>query len=336
MASMNETIEWMLSLLFADVPTWAFIVMWSIVLAAALFVLVRGADTFVVGAKQMGASLGMSKFAIGVLIVGFGTSLPELASSIAAALDGATEIVVANAVGSNITNILLVVGILAAVGGRISIKRDLIKTELPIFFIATAHFLAVVYDGVVDRVEGMLLMGTFCAYMWYLFVEARSEDSVALAGMSRRPHLEFKSVVFIILGIGAVLVGANYTVDMVVNIATAANVPLGLISIAAIALGTSLPELFVSIQALKTGEAELAIGNIFGSNAFNILMVVGLPALIIPLVADEVVMQLGLGILLASSAIFFVNGLAKQIMRWEGMMMLLFFAFFLIKLMNFM
>lgn len=312
------------------------LLIWAGFLAASLFVLVRGADVFVVGAKQMGASLGMSKFAIGVLIVGFGTSLPELASSIAAAIEGSTEIVIANAVGSNITNILLVVGILAAVGGRIIIKRDLIKTELPIFFIASTHFLAVLYDGTVDRLEGLLLLGTFCAYMWYLFVEAKEEDSVELAkGSGRRPHLQFQSVIFIVLGIAAVLVGAKFTVDMVVNIATALTVPLGLISIAAIALGTSLPELFVSLQALRTGEGELAIGNIFGSNAFNILVVIGIPALITPLVADEVVMQLGIGILLAASAIFFVNGLARQVMRWEGIMMLLFFGFFLIKLVDF-
>ncbi|MCD5382491.1 MAG: calcium/sodium antiporter [Candidatus Pacebacteria bacterium] len=307
----------------------------TVFLIVALFVLIRGADVFVVGAKQMGASLGMSKFAIGVLIVGFGTSLPELASSIAATLDGATEIVIANAVGSNITNILLVVGVLATVGGRIIIKRDLIKTELPIFFIATTHFLTAVWDGSVDRLEGVLLMGTFGAYMWYLFVEARQEDSVELSKQGRRPHLELKSVVFIVLGIVAVLFGAKFTVEMVVDIATALSVPIGLISIGAIALGTSLPELFVSLQAIKTGEAELAIGNIFGSNAFNMLIVVGVPALIAPLMADTVVMNLGLQILLAASAIFFVNGLAKQVMRWEGMMMLLFFAFFTIKLFAF-
>lgn len=295
--------------------------------------LVRGADTFVVGAKQIGASLGMSKFAIGVLIVGFGTSLPELASSIAAALDGSTEIVVANAVGSNITNILLVVGILAAFGGKIVIKRDLIKTELPIFFIATVHFIAVIWDGTVDRIEGLLLLGTFVAYMWYLFMEAEGEDKVELhEGEKGRPQLEAKSLAFVVLGVGAVLVGAHFTVDMVVNIATMATVPLGLVSILAIALGTSLPELFVSLHAIKTGETEMAIGNIFGSNAFNILMVIGIPALITPLVADAVVMQLGMQVLLAASLIFFVNGLAKQIMRWEGMMMLLFFAFFIIKL----
>lgn len=314
---------------------WVILLQWGLFLVVSLYILVRGADMFVVGAKQVGASLGMSKFAIGVLIVGFGTSLPELASSVAAALSGATEIVIANVVGSNITNILLVVGILAAIGGRISIKRDLIKTELPIFFIATAHFLAVVYDGYIDQLEGILLLGTFGCYMWYLFVEARDEDSIELSSRGRRPHLDVKSIVFIVLGIIAVLVGAHFTVENVVNIATAMSIPLGLVSIAAIALGTSLPELFVSLQALKTGEAELAIGNIFGSNAFNILVVIGIPALITPLVADEVVMSLGIGILLAASAIFFVSGLARQIMRWEGMMMLLFFLFFIIKLAEF-
>lgn len=314
---------------------WLQILLWTVYLFAALFALVRGADMFVVGAKQIGASLGMSKFAIGVLIVGFGTSLPELASSVAAALDGATEIVVANVVGSNITNILLVVGILAAFGGRIIIKRDLIKTELPIFFISTAHFIAVVYDGTVDRLEALLLLGTFFAYMWYLFVEAREEDSIEFQTKTRRSHLEAKTIAFIVLGIASVLIGAHYTVEMVINIAGALLMPIGLISIAAIAIGTSLPELFVSLQAIKSGETEMAIGNIFGSNAFNILVVIGIPALITPLVADAVVMQLGIGIFLAASAIFFVNGLARQIMRWEGIMMLIFFAFFLLKLTTF-
>lgn len=308
---------------------------WVVYLALAMFALVRGADTFVVGAKQMGASLGMSRFAIGVLIVGFGTSLPELASSVAAALDGSTEIVVANAVGSNITNILLVVGVLAAFGGRVIIKRDLIKTELPIFFIATVHFLAAIWDGNVDRLEAFLLVGTFGAYLWYLFVEAREEDSIELQRTGRRPRLQPRSLAFILLGITAVLIGAHYTVEMVVNIATLMSVPIGLVSIAAIAIGTSLPELFVSLQAIKTGEADLAVGNIFGSNAFNMLIVVGVPGLITPLLVDQVVMNLGLQILLAASAIFFVNGLARQIMRWEGMMMLLFFAFFMIKLADF-
>jgi len=309
--------------------------LWIVYLAIALFALVKGAGIFVTGAKQVGAALGMSKFAIGVLIVGFGTSLPEFASSVAAALDGATEIVIANVVGSNITNILLVVGMLAVVGGGVVIKRDLLKTELPVFFIATTLFISIVFDGSVDRIEALLLLGTFFAYVWYLFVDSRKENSVDSIEKSSTPGIESKSIIYIIIGIAAVLIGAHFTVDMVVKIATALDVPLGLVSIAAIALGTSLPELFVSLKSIKDGEAELAIGNIFGSNAFNMLMVVSIPALITPLVADEVVMDLGIKVLIAASAIFFVTGLAKQVMRWEGLMMLMFFLFFGTKLVDF-
>lgn len=304
-----------------------------VILAGALFVLVRGADVFVTGAKQVGASFGMSSFAIGVLIVGLGTSVPELASSLAAVLNGTTEIVIANVVGSNITNILLIGGVLALLGGPIMISTNLLKTELPLFAIATVHFLASVYDGVVDRIEALLLVGTLTAYIWYLL--STSKRTELDQDVEKRMRLQIKSLVFIALGLAAVLVGAHYTVESAVALATGFAVPIGLVSIAAIAIGTSLPELFVSIQAVRNNETDLAIGNIFGSNAFNILLVVGIPGLITPLIADEVVMQLGLGIMLAASVILFVTGLARQIQKWEGIMMLLFFVFFLVKLIAF-
>ena len=309
---------------------------WGVALIVALFFLVRGADLFVEGAKKVGIKLGMSSFAVGVLIVGLGTSLPELASSIAAVMADTTEIVVANVVGSNITNILLIVGVLAIIGGPVMINKDLLKTELPIFFISTIHFVASVYDGVIDRIEALLLFGTFLAYMWYLFSpnnDARDEMEVKLK--QKKAKLGIKPIVFIIVGIAAVLVGAHYTVEMAVNIATGFAIPVGLVSIAAIAIGTSLPELFVSIQAARSGETDLAIGNIFGSNAFNILLVIGIPGLMMPLVVDEVVMLLGLPILIAASLILFVNGLARQVQKWEGVMMILFFIFFMVKLIAF-
>lgn len=305
------------------------------ILAVALFVLVKGADYFVEGAKNIGRAWGMSSFAIGVLIVGLGTSLPELASSLAAVFAGTTEIVIANAVGSNITNILLIVGLLAALGGPVMINKNLLKTELPIFFISTVHFIASVYDGVIDRIEALLLMGTLCVYVWYLFSsgnEAKKEMEVRNGSDNK---ITLKSVGLVVGGIAAVLIGAKFTVDMAVDIATGFSVPIGLVSIGAIAIGTSLPELFVSLRALKTNEIDLAIGNIFGSNAFNILLVVGLPGLIAPLYADVVVMSLGIGVLVAASLILFINGLARQIHRWEGVAMLLFFAFFMVKLIAF-
>lgn len=310
------------------------LVQWSGILVGALFVLVRGADLFVAGAKKIGSHFGMSSFAIGVLIVGLGTSLPELASSLAAVLAGSTEIVIANAVGSNITNILLIVGVLAAIGGPVVINKNLLKTELPIFSIATIHFVASVYDGVIDRIEALLLVATLAAYMWYLFSPSNdSKDEMEVK--PEKGSLQIKDVVFVVLGMVAVLAGAHYTVEMAVNIATGLSIPLGLVSIGAIAIGTSLPELFVSLQAIRNKEADLAIGNIFGSNAFNILLVVGLPGLLAPLVAGEVVMELGLVVMIAASLILFVNGLARQVQKWEGVMMLLFFVFFMVKLVSF-
>ena len=306
------------------------IIEWVIFLGVALFVLLRGADLLIDSAKSIGFRFGLHPYVIGFVIVGFGTSLPELASSIAGVLQGAPEIVIANVVGSNITNILLIVGLMALWGGTIVIKKDLLSGELPIFFISTVHFAAIIYDGVVDKLEALLLLGTFAAYMWYIYSESKADLDVDAkeAQSVRHPYL------FFIFGLAALLVGAHYTVEMSVNLATAFAVPIGLVSILAIAIGTSLPELIVSLKAIKTGEAALAIGNIFGSNAFNILVVTSIPAFIAsaPLPSDEVVMKLGLAVLLAASAIFFVSGLARKVSRWEGLMMLIFFAFFLLKL----
>lgn len=306
------------------------LLIWSLALAAALFVLIRGADIFIDAAQAVGRSLGMSAFAIGIFIVGFGTSLPELASSIAAVLDGASELVVANVVGSNITNILLIVGLMAVLAGKVAIEQDILKTELPLFVIAHCLFVAVIVDGGVTLVEALFLLATFAAYTWYVLVESKRGSTEE--EKTNRPKLKPDTLIMLVVGLAAVLVGAKYTVDMAVNIATGFSVPIGLVSITAIAIGTSLPELFVTLRAIRSKHTELAMGNIFGSNTFNALVVAGIPALIAPLVVDTVVLGLGLWFMLAASLMIFVIGLSRQVMRWEGMMMLIFFAFFLTKL----
>jgi cation:H+ antiporter len=307
------------------------IFIWTLFLFGALYVLLKGADVVIESSKRIGLGFGLSPYVIGVLIVGFGTSLPELASSIAGVVQGAPEIVLANVVGSNITNILLIVGLMATIGGTIVIKRDLLQSELPIFLISTIHFVLAIYDGYIDKLEALLLLGTFGAYMWYITVGGGADDGEEEI---EKGTLEAKQFVLFGLGLAALLFGANYTVEMAVNLATAFNVPLGIVSIVAIAVGTSLPELIVSLKAIKTGEAALAIGNIFGSNAFNALMVTGIPALIATeaLPADDAVMKIGLAVFAAASGIFFVNALSRRIMRWEGVMMIIFFCFFLVKL----
>jgi cation:H+ antiporter len=299
----------------------------AVIFVVALFALVKGADLLLEGAKAVGIKMGISRFIIGVLIVGFGTSLQELASSIAAALEGQGGIVIANVVGSNIANILLIVGLLVFLGGRVVIKRNLLQTELPVFFIATAHFLAVLYDGVIDQVEALLLLCTFAAYLWYIFTDGEVDEVPEKTSFGWG-----KVVVFIVVGIVALIGGAHFVVDSVMDFAALTAIPVGVVSILALAFGTSLPELVVTIKSIKSGETEMAIGNIFGSNAFNFLFVTGISGLIMPLQADAVVMELGFMVVAVASIIFFVNGLTQRIMRFEGLMYLIFFVFFIVKM----
>lgn len=304
------------------------LVIWGVMLGISLYVLIKGADVFLDGAKQVGRALGMSTFAIGIMIVGFGTSLPELASSIAAVLQGATELVAANVVGSNITNILLIVGLMAIIAGRIAFNQDILKTELPLFVISQAILVAVIVDGSVDRIDAGFVLAIFGAYLWYIIIESKEGNTDKVS----RPKLKTSTFILMLGGLVAVLVGAHFTVEMAVNIATMLAVPIGLVSITAVAIGTSLPELMVGIQSVRKRDMELAVGNIFGSNTFNALVVLGIPALIAPLVVDTVVLGLGIWFMLAASLMIFVIGLSRQVMRWEGLMMLIFFGYFLTKL----
>lgn len=308
------------------------LLMLGLVFVFSLFILIKGADVFVEEAKTIGVKMGMSPFAIGVLIVGIGTSLPELASSLAAVYNNETTMVTANVVGSNITNILLIVGLLALISPKIVIRRDLMKSELPIFVIATTHFLFIIHDGIVTRVESFLLLGTFAAYLWYIIKEPPSDLEV-IEEVSKEDNSNlFKSIALLVVGLVAIVLGAHFTVYSAIEMASLIGVPISIVTILGIAIGTSLPELAASFKAIKIGDADLAIGNIFGSNVMNMLFVVGLPAFFTNLLVDNVVMEMGMYILLATSVIFFVHGLSRRLMRWEGAMLLLFFAFFVIQL----
>lgn len=308
------------------------LLMFGLIFVFSLFILIKGADTFIKGAKTIGVKIGMSPFVIGVLIVGIGTSLPELASSLAAVYNNETTMVAANVVGSNITNILLIVGLLALLSPKIVIRRDLMKSELPLFVIATTHFLFIIHDGIITRVESFLLLGTFAAYLWYIIKEPPSDLEIIEEAPKEDNNKLFKSIALLVVGLVAIVLGAHFTVYSAIEMASLVGVPISIVTILGIAIGTSLPELAVSLKAVKTGDADLAIGNIFGSNAINMLFVVGLPAFFTNLLVDSVVMEMGMYILLATSVIFFVHGLSRRLMRWEGAMLLLFFAFFVIQL----
>lgn len=307
------------------------VIFWIVVFAVSLYVLVKGADWFLDSSERIGLKLGLSPFIVGVLIVGIGTSLPELVSSLTAVFKGVTEVVVANAVGSNIANILLVVGTTAVVAGRLVVNKDLIDLELPILAVSTMLFLGVVYDGHITFAESIFLVLAYLIYMMYTLIGEEGRDSI-LSKIEVKPEVRKKDYLLIVVGPIFLVIGAQYLIESVIMLSQLLDIATGVISITAIAIGTSLPELLVSLRAAKLGKSDVAIGNIFGSNAFNALMVVGIPGMFTDLVLDDKTLYIGVPVVALVTLIFIITGISKRIYKWEGMLFLLFYLFFILKL----
>jgi cation:H+ antiporter len=308
------------------------ILIWGGVFIASLVALVKGADWVLDGAKKIGLALGMSPFVVGVLIIGFGTSAPELVSSIAGVLSGATEIPVANAVGSNIANILLIVGISAMVArGTYQATRNLVDLEIPLLILATLFFFGVAYDGVVTTVEAFFLLAGFIIYLLYnLFHSDEQKSDIPVSPEDKK--IKALDIVLLVLGFALLIFGAKYLVDAVLVISSSVGISVGVITLLAVALGTSLPELIVSIKAALQGNAEVSLGNIFGSNIFNILFVVGVPALIKPLTIDASTLAVAIPAMIGATVLFAISGLSQKIHTWEGAFYVLLYALFVAKI----
>ncbi|GIW68949.1 sodium:calcium antiporter [Candidatus Parcubacteria bacterium] len=304
-----------------------------------LVILVKGADIFVENAKKLGYAAGFTPFVVGVLIVGVGTSLPELATSLVALFSGDGGIILGNAIGSNITNILLIVGVLGAFSHTLRIGDETIRHELIIFAVATTHFIAIANDGEIDQLEGWLLFGTYLAYLGYQLFEdngkekdeGQEEAQQRVEAVNTAPSIAVAGLLTV-LGLAAVVIGAKGLVTVVQYLALLIGISTTVVSLTIVALGTSLPELAVSLQAFWKGDTDVAVGNIFGSNAFNILFAVGVPAIIKPFAVAPELISFSLMVLAGASFILFVSGLARMVNRWEGIMFLLFYVFFVMKL----
>ena len=309
--------------------------LWIGVFIISLAALVKGSDWVLDGAKKIGVWLGFSPFVVGVLIVGFGTSAPELVSSIAGVLNNVPEIPVANVIGSNIANILLVVGI-AAVASRkmLSISSNIVDVEIPLFLLASALLIGVAYDGIVTIPESVVLLVGFIVYVFYNFLHVDDSQTVrsSRAAETDRKTPTASDFIFLIVGFIAIIVGANYLIQSVIALSVAFNVAVGVITILAVAIGTSLPEFFVSLKAALSGDTDLSIGNIFGSNTFNALVVVGIPGLITRLTLDTPTLMIGLPTFIVVSVIFAFSGLSRRIHVWEGAFYILIYVLFVAKL----
>ena len=256
-----------------------------ILLIIGFVILIKGADLFVDGASNIALNFKVSKMLIGLTIVAFGTSSPEFAVSVKGLLSGSFDIVLGNVIGSNILNILLILGVAAMIHPLV-VKSNTVKKELPITLLITALFAVLLSDNLFDksmsnnftRGDGIVLILFFLVFIYYLINLMRNkvEDSTDEKVLSLP-----KSFLYTFIGLVMIILGSNFVVDSASYLAKAFGVSERIISLTIIALGTSLPELVTSVMATKKGEYDIAIGNAVGSNIFNIGIVIGLPVTIL-------------------------------------------------------
>ncbi|MCM1082063.1 MAG: calcium/sodium antiporter [Clostridium sp.] len=301
-----------------------------ILMAVGFALLIKGADLFVDGASGIAARLGIPQLVIGLTIVAMGTSAPEAAVSISAALKGNAEITIGNIVGSNILNIFIILGITSVI---ISVKvaASTVKYELPFMIAITAVLLLFGYTGGnITFFEGILLWFLFILYLAYLFVMAKRNKEEIDDKKEEKPL--WKLILFILLGLFMIVFGSDISVDGASAIASAVGISERFIGLTIVALGTSLPELVTSIAAARKGKADIAIGNIVGSNIFNILFVVGTTSLITPVVfADNFIIDTAIAIF---AGILLLVGVLrkKELNRATGILMLVCYGAYFIYL----
>ncbi len=258
------------------------ILLQMLLLVVGFVMLVKGADWFVEAASKLADKFGIPQLVIGLTIVAMGTSLPEAAVSISAALKGSAEITIGNVVGSNILNVLLILGLTAAVHA-VSVQKSTIRYEIPFTILITVLLTVIgLNDNMVSRSEGGILWGLFILYLLYLLRMAKSAELPEKTPKDRKDESVWKLLLFIVLGGVLIVWGSDVSVSAATELAKIFGMSERFIGLTIVALGTSLPELVTSVTAAMKGKADIAVGNIVGSNIFNILFVVGTTALITP------------------------------------------------------
>ena len=301
-----------------------------ILLALGFVMLVKGADWFVGGAVCIADRFHIPPIIIGLTIVAMGTSAPEAAVSITSAFQGAADITIGNIVGSNILNVLVILGLSAAII-PLSVTKSTIKVDLPFLLAVTVLMLVLGFDGMISFVDGVIFIVCFIAYLAYLInhtikYSAQVEDEdVSTMDMP-------KAIPMLIIGLAIVVLGSRFAVNAATEIARILGMSERTIGLTIVALGTSLPELVTSVSAAIKGNADIAVGNIVGSNLFNILFVVGISSLIIPVPFAKAFIVDTIIIIASTVFLIAVSARKRKLPRWSGLVMLAGYAGYLVYL----
>ncbi len=308
-------------------------IFWIAIFVISLCVLIRAADYFTGAAERIGLSFGIPDFIVGVTIIAIGTSLPEIISSIFAVLRNSSEIVIGNVIGSNITNIFLVVGITAIIGKKLKITYELVHIDLPLLMGSALFLTLTIWDGKFTLFEALLCLAGVVVYLLHAVTSERgyidSKKKATFKKERQREKIGWRTFVILIISALFICLGGRYTIEAVIRLSVILNIGKEIIAASAVAFGTSLPELVVSITAAKKGKPEIAIGNVLGSNIFNALAIMGIPALIGTLTIPQNILTFGLPIMLIASLLFFFMAQDKEITQWEGWLLLIFYIFYI-------
>lgn len=304
-----------------------------IIIGAAFVIL--GADKLTEGAAALARKMKMSEMIIGLTIVAAGTSAPELFSSLVSALKDKPDMAVGNVLGSNIFNTMLIVGC-AAMVAPMTITKSTVRKDIPFAVFASMLLMALCADGfdsielkgkMISRIDGILLLIGFIVFMAYTLRGAKGPDAPEASAASADMKV-WKSVLFVVLGLAGLVIGSNLFVDSASSVASSLGVSDGVIGLTIVAGGTSLPELATSVVAARKGQSAMAIGNVIGSNVFNILFILSLTAIISPMEINGITL-VDISMLLGSILLLWMFSFTKYtVARWEGALLSLgFFAY---------
>lgn len=305
-----------------------------ILLMVGFAVLIKGSNFFVGSAAFIARHYGISELIIGLTLVSMGTSLPELAASVYASLNGQGGIAVGNVVGSNIANIALVLGVCLLLK-QIAIKKRMLKRDGLVMLGVSLLFIIIIYDGI-ERWEGLVLMVIFAAYILYLYTQNKAErlDCETTDVCEQVEHKEGKlgtEVGKLVIGCIGVILGAKLLVDSAVDIAGHFGISQAVIGSTLVAFGTSVPELAVSLTAIMRKHQDISIGNIIGSNIFNILWVIGAAAMLNPLAVDNILINTNIPIMLIVAALLLIfMAIGNKLKRWQGVVFVAIYVIFLV------
>ncbi|MEM6765797.1 MAG: calcium/sodium antiporter [Bacteroidota bacterium] len=303
--------------------------LWGVVFLFSLTTLIIAADFFIKASENMGVYLGIPPFIVGVTLVAIGTSLPELITSILAVTEQVPTLVLGNVVGSNIANLCLVLGIMGIMAKKIELNFNVMKVDLPMLIGSTFLLAVCVWDGTFSLFEGVLFLVALIIYLSYVFTLNKSEEIQATATPGSSENFSWKQPITLLLSAIIIYFSAKWNVESIKNLADLLMIGTEYIAQTAVALGTSLPELVVSVVALKNNNAEIAVGNVMGSNIFNIFAVMGIPRMFGMLTVPESMLVTSVPIMVAVTILAFFVIQDKMINRWEGWILLLFYVLFI-------